>query len=359
MLVAVMAALAVPTLLTATTKCYDVVPYKNFIAQTDTAPPNDKVSQYFRMTVDSVTEVSFWVGDAGDTSKPFNVRVLDSITGHRVAHREGWHTGRSWAWMNVPLYPDPVYKPVRGRTYLVEVTRPQGGAISYAYDPRESTYAYGCLVVGNDAHPTEDLALRVSGLHDAVGADWLSVQVHSSGTGSALALARDELGVTWVGDDLGHWNAWDGDPAGVRSRCSTCVAMGFEVRGMLAYGNPNDSLIASAPPGIPESLIGAYPPRNLFAPLTDDTNYWAGYCRGIMDNLDMVRYWAVLGEPNADWNWDDPDTHYYRDRQGGPIDTPRERCSLYVQMCHIAKQTAESLGNGQKGKRGTLPQFLV
>ena len=44
-----------------------------------------------------------------------------------------------------------------------------------------------------------DLALRVEGLHDTIGSDWLSVQVHSSGPENALALAKDELGVTWVG----------------------------------------------------------------------------------------------------------------------------------------------------------------
>jgi hypothetical protein len=120
---------------TAITKAYDVVPFKDNIGVQPFGQIG--VSQYYRNTLDSITMVSFWVGDTVDNSG-FNIRVEDSATGHRIAHKEGFHATRCWYWMNVPLLPDPVYKPVRGRTYLVEVSRPQGGAVSYAYDPRET-----------------------------------------------------------------------------------------------------------------------------------------------------------------------------------------------------------------------------
>jgi hypothetical protein len=135
---AVVLLLAVVTVALPLSKSYDVVPYADYIG---TAPGWSQygVSQYYRNTLDSITMVSFWVGDTIDTTR-FNIRVVDSvIPTHRVAHKEGVKATQCWYWMNVPLLPDPVYKPVRGRTYKVEVTRPTTGAtISYAYDPRET-----------------------------------------------------------------------------------------------------------------------------------------------------------------------------------------------------------------------------
>ena len=55
--------LMIPQGLMGLTKCYEVVPYKNFLGETDTIPPNNKISQTFVMTVDSLTMVSLWVGD--------------------------------------------------------------------------------------------------------------------------------------------------------------------------------------------------------------------------------------------------------------------------------------------------------
>ena len=116
MLVAVMTAVALPTLLLATTKSYDVVPYKNCIAQTDSVAPNNKVSQYYRNTLDSLTAIWLWVGDTIDTGS-FKIEVRDSVVGpHRVAWNPGQQATQCWAWLKLDLLPDPVYKPVRGRT---------------------------------------------------------------------------------------------------------------------------------------------------------------------------------------------------------------------------------------------------
>jgi hypothetical protein len=133
LLAAVIAATALPTLLSATTKSYDVVPYADCVAQTTLAPPNDKVTQYYRNTLDSITMVSFWVGDRGN-GEAFNVEIWDSA-GSMVAHKYNVPApSQSWSWLNIPLDFDA--SPARGRTYKVVVSRPQGGAISFAYDPR-------------------------------------------------------------------------------------------------------------------------------------------------------------------------------------------------------------------------------
>ncbi len=161
MLVAVIAAIAAPTWLTALTKSYDVVPYKNCIAQTDTAWPNNRVSQYYRNTLDELTRIDVWIGDTFSHSG-FNVGVFDSaFPTHRLAYAEGVVPTQPWAWLRFDLTPETTYKLTRGRTYKVVVTRPSGGAVSFAYCDT-NPYKYGWLTVGSIAHGYWDLAARTA-----------------------------------------------------------------------------------------------------------------------------------------------------------------------------------------------------
>jgi hypothetical protein len=140
LLLAVITAFVLPTLLSAASKSYDVVPYANCIAQTTIS--NSNVTQYYRNTLDSITMVSFWMGDRGDGAA-FNVEVWDSA-GPKVAHRYDVPApSQSWSWLNIPLTKD--VQPVRGRTYYVKIFRSGGGGISFAYDPR-NPYIYGKAV---------------------------------------------------------------------------------------------------------------------------------------------------------------------------------------------------------------------
>jgi hypothetical protein len=181
--------LMVASLSYATTKSYDVVPYKNYIAVETLGTRG--VTQYVRNTLDSLTCISFWVGDTVDTSS-FKVEVRDSVSGALLAqtYAGGVQAPGSWSWMPCSLVTTNGKRPVRGRTYRVTVTRPSGAAISFAYDPN-NPYQYGHMSV-RGANPqfdtlNSDLALRVIGLRDTVGPDWLSVQIHSFGeTGTLL-----------------------------------------------------------------------------------------------------------------------------------------------------------------------------
>jgi hypothetical protein len=176
MLVAVIAATALPAPLSAATKSYDVVPYRNCIAQTDTAWPNNRVSQYYRNTLDSLTFVWFWVGDTFQSDR-FRVEIRDSVTSDLIAQTRnaGSHASQCWSWLPCTLVTTQGRQPVRGRTYKVEVTRPTtGAAISFAYDTTNK-YRYGCLSVGGTAHDSWDLALRISGLHDTIDSTYWSV----------------------------------------------------------------------------------------------------------------------------------------------------------------------------------------
>ncbi len=61
LLTAVITATVLPTLISAASKCYDVVPYSNYVAQVNTA--NCYLTQSFRNTLDSLVTASVWIGN--------------------------------------------------------------------------------------------------------------------------------------------------------------------------------------------------------------------------------------------------------------------------------------------------------
>ena len=155
----------------ATSKSYDVVPYGGSVAEIATSP-NSGVAQYYRNTLDSLTRISWWCGDTFSGGL-FNAVVADSANPlHVIAYSaQPVHAAQCWAWLDFPL--TDTSRPVRGRTYKVVVTRLPwpGGPISFAYDPR-NPYTYGKAVVNNSSPALpdgSDLALRVLGLHGERG----------------------------------------------------------------------------------------------------------------------------------------------------------------------------------------------
>jgi hypothetical protein len=115
LLLAVITVIALPTLLSATAKSYDVVPYSNCVAQTTLAYTD--VIQYYRNTLDSLITASVWIGDTFDTAS-FNIDIVDSaIPTHALAHYHGRNATQCWAWLDFPLTKDA--QPVRGRTQVV------------------------------------------------------------------------------------------------------------------------------------------------------------------------------------------------------------------------------------------------
>ena len=140
LLIAVIAATALPTLLSATSKSYDIVPYSNCVSQTNLTGTNR--IQYVRNTLDSLVTASVWVGDTL-SSQLYMVEIRDSATDQRVAYNNGFPAHQCWTWLSIPLTKDA--QPVRGRTYYVKIYRSGGGGISFAYDPR-NPYRYGKAV---------------------------------------------------------------------------------------------------------------------------------------------------------------------------------------------------------------------
>jgi hypothetical protein len=173
---------------------------------TDHLSPNNYVSQTVVCCWDSLERVELFAGTRG-SSGYYHVAVYDG--GALVMWADGTqYQNESWVkfenWNTHAGF-------TTGKEYKLQFSRGPYGGIQYYWD--EDPYQYGQLIVGQQAYPDRDLACRVFGQMDTLGADWLSVQIHSfTPDTAALRLAHDDLGVRWLGDDLGTWNAWMANP---------------------------------------------------------------------------------------------------------------------------------------------------
>jgi len=95
-----------------TSKAYDVVPYSNCVAET---PHNTPVWQYYRNTLDSITQASVWIGDTIDTMW-YNVDVVDSASPSSIiAYNHGYRLHKNWSCNGrgtLPIFTAAVTSPV-------------------------------------------------------------------------------------------------------------------------------------------------------------------------------------------------------------------------------------------------------
>ncbi len=363
--------LLMPALVMAATKMYDVVPYRNCVAQ---ARPDEEISQSFINVVDSLTVISVWVGDAGDTSKHFEIQVRDSVTSELIAQTKvgGAQPTWNWSWMLCSLVTTNGKRPIRGRTYRATLTRQNGVAISYAYDPRESTYAYGCMSVGATRHPSEDLAMRVYGACAPLGDFALGMNANLewyNGNGDT-AYWQDVLdslkssGVRWLRGHPAWWDGissdsatWDFDLPD--SIVDSCLVDSLDIIHVLCYSAPWASACTV------ETLCGKkhYPPRSLYAPIfVDDTmvnpaNLWATYVYRVGQRYKgKVTHWEAWNEPDCEIYWNCP-IGYYDILGQTRLDTARQMCSLYVRLCAIADTVLNRVDTTNKLYVGSVTPY--
>jgi hypothetical protein len=372
-------------------KAYDVVPFGGCVAQT-TMTPNE-VIQYYRNTLDSLSVVCVWIGDTLE-GQPYQVVIKDSVTGLPVAEgpSNGVHASKCWSWLNIPLAKDA--RPVRGRTYKVIVSRAGGGGISFAYDSM-NPYKYGCLVVGNQAHPTEDLALRVIGLINSTDSAYFGVDdchfvgwyrgdsanrenlryaaadsARAAGIGSMMVYAcwpelvgDNDTTLSWSEFDAHLWEV-------KRAGCNPVI----NIQQVAKYASSRqDSIWKRTWIGDDTTHDSGYwfyyrvwdtavfcAPINLFASIEDDTNYWARYVESLVTHIDQspsgnwsggrpcdfCHTWEIWNEPNdtcvnsmmyldgVTGFWRRPTAPQY---SSGFDDLPG-LCALYERMAYVAAE---------------------
>jgi hypothetical protein len=305
----------------------------------------DTLSQSLTCNFDSLAYVELFVGELGAGSQ-YVVTVFDDAK--ELARSSGMQM-RSHVWVKFENWNTRV-EYTKGKEYEFRFTRSGRDSVQYYYQGT-NPYPYGHMRAGSAEETGKDLCCRVYGRMNAVDDAWRACTNHGQdppGAGRDTALARAAfMGVKWLRDDFLSWDGWMDERGSVKDIYDRYLATGDSMVGLLCYGREVESISSrGAETTFP---LSTYPPRNLWA-VEGRTNYWAGYCRSIMESLPAVKYWEVWPEANANWYWHDPDTTYYRDSSGGRIDTPRERCSLYVRMCRVAESTAHALGGQPRRK---------
>lgn len=146
----------------ANVRVYDVPPYKCCEGWTETA---GYVAETFVACADSLVYVEFFAGQKpAHSAQGYLIQVLDGGT---ELYRGNATDTLQWAFVRVDLerrHPEVPF--VRGKTYTLKISHtgipPQ--RINYFYDPRETTYAYGCLARDQHVELHNDLVCRIYGI---------------------------------------------------------------------------------------------------------------------------------------------------------------------------------------------------
>jgi hypothetical protein len=285
----------------------------------------------------------------------YHLSIYEHPDGALVAYRNNVIPEKDHAWLKfdrIRMEPGETF--TKGKQYEFRFTRSGTDSIQYYYQD-ENPYQYGYMRVGGAEETGKDLCCRVYGRMKAVDDRWQACVGNSpDGSKGDTALNKAEsIGIKWLRDDFEKMHTWvQNTHPGMEVYRQ--YNDNFSMTGILCYGTEDPTRSSR---GRGTSWPAWYPPQNLYDDVNSDSNWWAGYCRSIMNSMPSVKHWEVWPEANAFWCWQDPDT-FYRDGSGGLIDTPRERCSLYVRMCQVAKSTAHALGGGREVIGGATYRLL-
>jgi len=295
---------------------------------THTAGQYSSLTQYFRMTCDSVLSVSFfngWYPGQGT----FWAELRDSATG-ALAWNGSRNTADSLKYKDVGFTVNTVVK--RGKTYKLIVGYTYGfGGTDYhldVYYDSTNAYPYGYMY---PYYGSVDLCARVEGTNriaiDFWGSNWEiaeGVPPNPPGCRDTYALRAESIGAKWNRE----WFRWDVMmpsstldttkdywPQHDSSKTLT-IQHGARMLGVL-FGTPkwcttgNDTTTS----GVWPPPWASHPPKNLFLPVWQNDsinhqNYWGYFVYRTVKHFksDSVRYWEIWNEENARNYWGAPDT---------------------------------------------------
>ncbi|MFO7638824.1 MAG: hypothetical protein R6X14_05955, partial [bacterium] len=363
-------------------KPYEVAP--THANRSGWTPRDGWVGQTLTCSWDSLVEVHVFVGHRGsDPTVPFKVDMYEYPDGTEpVAKNVGQEATRDHDWLKFPLTMEPGREFVRGKQYLVRVTRP---ADSINYYWAEDIYPYG-HIVDPFAPESRDLAARVYGIAQtenskdlfgshlfqlAMWRDWRQGANPVEGW-DAWSDAAAAVGIGWAREGL-EWGSvqsesgasfsfaykYDTAMLALATRgikpfvilCYTPKWASSRIEGFVQRGDTVDTIWS-----------GKCPPRNLFEPVMDPgqpgagvnpNNFWANYVYhavkrygpsgefwGVQPYPDFaVTRFGVWNEPDIRFFWRKPTGHYQP--QQGDTFTDQEMCSLYARLVVVTDSAAK------------------
>jgi hypothetical protein len=277
----------------ANVRVYDVAPYK--CNEGWSAGGNGSyVAQQFVACADTLLYAEDFAGQKPNPPGPngYLVQVMD---GNTPLYEGNATDTLQWAYVRANLSRvNPSVPFIRGKTYLLKVSHtgnpPQ--PVNYFFDPRETTYTFGEMIVDGAPHEGEDLVCRVVGRMNPVDS-LLCGMDDESGLFGESAGARDSWATLARSADVGairryFWwpymqsdSAWFWFESLDTALTDIVKRAGCEVLASLV-GCPRWASTRVDPIVGRDSLYPQYldtcihcAPRNLFADTASDTNHWA------------------------------------------------------------------------------------
>ncbi len=327
----------------------DIVAYRVDPVKTEWSTSTERgttISQSVTCNFDTLVSVDLYAGARRPTGTKYRVVLYDGKT--ELTSADGV-LRRPNSWVRFEKWTAAATL-IKGKLYELKFAQNGSEGLEYYYQAG-NPYHWGSMRAGGTPETGRDLAMRVYGRMRPASDVWRAAVNHGNdppGDSADTALARAErIGVKWIRDDFGQMWQWEDDTQPGMS-IYRLYEKRFNTIGILGGGS-DDSTRSSRGTKPGDTFWRAnYPPRNLYEDVNCDTNWWARYCQSIMGRMPDVKYWEVLPEANPLWFFRCPDKAYYLGSSGqsnDSIDTNRERCSLYVRMCHLAKRVAK---HGQK-----------
>ncbi len=352
-------------------RAYSVAPVKaQWSGWTDTIYPNNRVSEVITCNFDELDSASggyveLFAGFHGASGNYYHLGIYEYPAGPLVASRNNLVPGHDHTWLKfdrIRTEPGEVF--TKGKKYEFRFTRSGSDSIQYYYDTM-CGYHYGQMIAPYPPTitPSYGLAMRVCGRMNPVDTSWWGYQTWLGSdtvelnTHGIPAKARN-AGVGTARIELRWSNIWPKKDSAFRFANSDAevayatTTMGCQVIGLLDYTDTAewassrieiDTTVVNDDTTIDTTWCEACPPRNLYAPVSSDTNYWYRYVRGVVQHYDsidpdLINVWEVWNEPNDTARfWKVPNTYYVID------DTVHDLCSLYARLCVVAESAISSV----------------
>jgi len=202
-----------------------------------------------------------------------------------IAYNDGVELTESHVWFSFPMTPEPGQKFVRGKEYLVKVTRP-GDSVNYYWSESipGGPYQYGEMLVGGAPQANRDLCMRLTAMMRPVDSaflgcnmfPWVSgltpaqwADVNDAAVEAGVGTARTEIPWSWVERSQGQFD-FDREGQSVDLAVDRIQGeLGCEMIGLLAYGTKWASTRITLLQGSPDHYDTSEhcPPKNLFEPV--------------------------------------------------------------------------------------------
>ncbi len=310
--------------------------------------------------VDSIYRIEFFHGVSSSEGQ-YVFELREKVSDQFVCRGRSDVPGRGWQWVKCSTFTGNL-RFTKGKEYLLKVSHSSGDSVNFVYRTDNPYPKYGQIEVGgggwgqSESVENCDLVGRIVGQMDVVDSTYWGVNpgfpadknnatLKSNWASHACSLGfrhvRFGPAWRWVYPRPGEF-----DFAGYDTEYCYIESLGCEILGLLftcqcsSWASSYFDSIRIQGQTVDTFWSATCPPRNLYADIDSDTNYWARYVESVVGHYSDIHTWEVWNEINdtctsavlgvKGW-WKRPNVFYDTLSVG-----LRPLCRLYLRLCVVA-----------------------